>query len=125
MDCKILARMKSRSRSSITRLARGRSRQAWLVLALLALAAPPGVEAAAAARVESVQVPAWMVRNGNRLPVNAGLPLEAGDIVTTGPKGRLLLRLAEGSLVKLGPDAELQLKAWILLRRPVRPCRGC
>ena len=72
MDSNIPAIVKSRSRLSIARLACGCARQAWLVLALLALAAPQGVEAAAA-WVESVQVPAWIVRNGNRLPVNAGL----------------------------------------------------
>ncbi len=118
MDSNIPAIVKSRSRLSIARLACGCARQAWLVLALLALAAPPqGVEAAAA-WVESVQVPAWIVRNGNRLPVNAGLPLEAGDILTTGPKARLLLRLAEGSLVKLRPNAELRLQA---LKPPSAP----
>jgi hypothetical protein len=59
-----------------------------------------------------------MVRNGNRLPVNAGLPLEAGDVLHTGPNARLRLRLAEGSLVKLGPNAELQLQA---LKPPSAP----
>ncbi len=117
MDSNIPTNMKSCSRLSIARLAPGCSRRAWLSLALLALAAPPGVEAAAA-RVESVQVPAWLVRNGNRLPVNAGLPLEAGDVLHTGPKARLRLRLAEGSLVKLGPNAELQLQA---LKPPTTP----
>ncbi len=105
------AEMKSRSRSSVVRLASGCAGRAWLALALLALVAPQGVEAAAAARVESVQVPAWVVRNGHRSPVNAGLPLEAGDILATGANARLLIRLAEGSLVKLGPNAELQLQA--------------
>ena len=117
MDSNIPTNMKPCSRLSIARLAPGCSRRAWLALALLALAAPPGVEAAAA-RVESVQVPAWLVRNGNRLPVNAGLPLEAGDVLHTGPKARLRLRLAEGSLVKLGANAELQLQA---LKPPTTP----
>ena len=117
MDSNIPTNMKWSSRLSIARLAPGCSRRAWLALALLALAAPPGVEAAAA-RVESVQVPAWLVRNGNRLPVNAGLPLEAGDVLHTGPKARLRLRLAEGSLVKLGANAELQLQA---LKPPTTP----
>ncbi len=114
--------MESRSQSSTTRLgsrhfspasvARRSKGAAWLALILLALAAPPAVDAAAAARVERVQVPAWVVRSGNRVPANAGLALEAGDILRTGPNARLLLRLAEGSLVKLGPNAELQLQGW-------------
>jgi hypothetical protein len=59
MDFGIPANMKFCSQSSIARLAAGRSRRAWLVL--LALAGPAAVEAAVAARVESVQVPAWVV----------------------------------------------------------------
>ena len=65
---------------------------------------------APAARVESVQVPAWVVRDGGRLPASAGLALKAGDILRTGRNARLLLRLAEGSVVKLGSNAELQLQ---------------
>jgi hypothetical protein len=85
--------------------------QVWLLLVVLALTCSAGVQAAPAARVESVQVPAWLVRNGNTIPVSAGLTLEAGDRLRTGASARLLLRLAEGSLVKLGPNAELQLQA--------------
>jgi hypothetical protein len=121
MHSNIPAEMNPRSRSCVVRLASGCAVQAWLALALLAsvaLAAPQEVEAAAAAKVESVQVPAWVLRNGTRLPVNAGLPLEAGDILTTGPRARLLIRLAEGSLVKLGADAELKLQA---LKPPSAP----
>jgi len=79
-----------------------------LAVALIALALAPRAEAA---QVERVQIPAWLARGGERLPVNAGMPLESGDRLRTGAGGRLLLRLAEGSLVKLGPDAELVLEA--------------
>lgn len=52
MDSNVPAEMKRRSRLSIAGLACGCARQAWLALALLVLAAPPGVEAAAAWVVE-------------------------------------------------------------------------
>jgi hypothetical protein len=84
---------------------------AAVLVAFLSLAHAPDVAAAAAARIQSVQVPAWVVRGGNRLPANAGMPLEAGDTLRTGPDARLLLQLAEGSVVKLGADAELKLQA--------------
>ena len=77
---------------------------------LLALVVAPCTEAADAARVESVQVPAWLVRADETLPVNAGMPLAAGDRLRTGAGARLRIRLAEGSIVKLGPDAELVLE---------------
>ncbi|NIR61572.1 MAG: FecR domain-containing protein, partial [Gammaproteobacteria bacterium] len=56
-------------------------------------------------------MPAWVQRGGTRLPVAPGMALEAGDILRTGPNARLLVQLAEGSLVKLGADAELRLQA--------------
>lgn len=94
----------------VTGLVTGMTRSAGLVLVALALAVPAGAQAAGGARVESVQVPAWVVRNGTELPVTAGMELESGDILRTGGHARLLLRLAEGSLVKLGADAELELQ---------------
>lgn len=97
--------------SSLTRLATVFARRAWPGLLLLVLTAPAVVTAAPAARIQSVQVPAWLVRAGNRLPINAGMPLEAGDILRTGANARLLVQLAEGSVVKLGPNAELKLQA--------------
>lgn len=95
----------------ILRLVAYFSRPARLLIIALVLTNAPSVQAAPAARVESVQVPAWLVRDGSTIPVSAGLALEAGDILRTGSNARLLLRLAEGSLVKLGPNAELQLQA--------------
>ena len=83
---------------------------ACLVL-LLSGASVSDARAAPAGRVESVQIPAWLERNGSRIPIDAGLQLEAGDVLRTGPHARLLLRLAEGSLVKLGADAEFKLQS--------------
>lgn len=94
-----------------TQPATGFARLARQGLLLLVLMAPAVVEAAPAAHIQSVQVPAWLIRGENRLPIDAGMPLEAGDTLRTGANARLLLQLAEGSVVKLGPNAELELEA--------------
>ena len=63
--------------------------------------------AAPAAIVEGLQMPAWVEHQNVFGPLRVGMPLEAGDRIVTGPNSRVLLRLAEGSLVKLGENAEL------------------
>jgi hypothetical protein len=44
-------------------------------------------------------------RNGSKQPLAAGTALQAGDKVTTGGDARLLLKMSEGSVVKLGENA--------------------
>jgi hypothetical protein len=57
--------------------------------------------------VEAVQMPAWIERRGVRAPLAAGAALQANDKVVTGANARLLVKLAEGSTVKLGERAQL------------------
>ena len=57
--------------------------------------------------VEGVISPAWVERGGRREPLASGMTLNAGDKVHTGPGSRTLLRMAEGSAVKLGENATL------------------
>ena len=81
-----------------------------LALALtLALALLIGEALAAPAVVRLVQAPAWRVRGGERIPLRVGLELDSGDSVHTGSGARALLSLQEGSLVKLGEQADLAL----------------
>jgi hypothetical protein len=68
-----------------------------------AVAAPPDAE------VEALQMPAWLTRDGKRQPLALGAQLKNGDIITTGEGSRVLLRLAEGSVVKLGENARFDL----------------
>jgi len=78
-----------------------------LRFALLAVAfsVPAAVLAApSAAVVESIGLPAWVVRDGKRLPLAAGQPLVPGEMVITGRGSRALLRLPDGSGVRLGED---------------------
>ncbi len=71
---------------------------------LLATVFVPSAMAAAGA-VEAVQMPAWLDRAGLTVPVSPGIALQAGDTLRTGTGARLLLKLEEGSLVKLGENA--------------------
>ncbi len=74
---------------------------------LLALLAAPAA-AQVAATVDGVQMPAWVVRAGNRVPVVPGMELRAGDEVHAGGGSRVVIRLAEGSVVKLGENGKLR-----------------
>jgi hypothetical protein len=76
-----------------------------LVLAALAQA----VFAQPAAVVESVQMPAWVERDGRRAPLAVGMELKGGDAVRTGAGSRALVKLAEGSAVKLGENGHLNI----------------
>jgi hypothetical protein len=85
---------------------------AMLGAALLAVAAVQA-RAAPAALVEGVQMPAWVERAGSgalrRLPLSPGMELRGGDELRTGVGARVYVRLAEGSLVKLGENASLRI----------------
>ncbi len=64
-----------------------------------------------AATVRLLQAPAWLERDGQRQPLRRGAMLQSADRVVTGPQARVLLRLAEGSHVKLGAEASLTLES--------------
>jgi hypothetical protein len=85
----------------------------WIAAAALAalLAMPAARAQPAPATVEGVQMPAWVERDGARQPLAPGMALRPGDSLSTGPNARLLLRLAEGSAVKLGENGTLRLDA--------------
>lgn len=78
-------------------------------LLLLVLMMAAGAAAARALTVEAVLSPAWVERAGGlREPLQPGLLLQDGDRVLTGSGARALLRVAEGSAVKLGENAQLR-----------------
>jgi hypothetical protein len=74
--------------------------------ALLALS--QAAAAQVAATVEGVQMPAWVERNGVKSPLLPGMELKPGDKVVTGGESRALIKLAEGSMVKLGANGQLR-----------------
>jgi len=86
------------------------------MLWVLLLTALAGVARAAHPVVEGVQSPAWVERSGAREPLAVGMRLTERDRVVSGPDARVLLRMPEGSLVKLGADGQLALDR-LLVRR--------
>lgn len=78
-------------------------------LAVLALAAAAGAHAQSAS-VEAVQYPAWLDRGELSVPLMPGTELQSKDRVRTGGNARVLLRLAEGSTVKLGENARFEIE---------------
>ncbi len=66
---------------------------------------------AAAARagptvVEAVQYPAWLERGGHAVPLQPGTTLQPQDRLRTGGNARVLMRMGEGSAVKIGENAQ-------------------
>ena len=80
-----------------------------LVCGITAHAAAPAERAYAV--VDSVQMPAWVDRNGVLQPLEPGKILYNRDYVLTGAGARVIIQLAEGSAVKLGENAQLGLNA--------------
>jgi len=81
-----------------------------LLAADLAQAAPDAV-------VEGIQLPAWVTREGKRQPLGLGIELKSDDEVSTGGSARLLLRLGDGSVVKLGENGRLLLSDLVQRRK--------
>ncbi|MDH3716045.1 MAG: SPOR domain-containing protein [Gammaproteobacteria bacterium] len=75
-------------------------------LAIYLLASP----AFASLRVETLQMPAWLQRQGVTEPLAPGTGLRAGDVLRTGDDARVVLRLEEGSQVKLGENARFAIQ---------------
>lgn len=69
----------------------------------------PAVMAEPAAIVEGLQMPVILDRNGGTQALEPGMSLADGDRLLTGNQARVLLRLADGSHVKLGENAEFYL----------------
>jgi cell division septation protein DedD len=78
-------------------------------LAALAIAVSAGVHAQSA-KVEAVQYPAWLERGGLVAPLTPGTDLQSKDRLRTGGNARVLLRLSEGSTVKLGENARFEIE---------------
>jgi len=84
---------------------------AALVATALAASGPSAAQTrtrpAPLATVESVQLSASVERGKQIVPLGPGTELKEGDRVNTGARSKLVLKLAEGSTVKLGEKASL------------------
>jgi hypothetical protein len=82
-----------------------------VALVVLAASGPSAAQTrtrpAPVATVEAVQLSASVERSKQIIPLGAGTQLKEGDRVNTGARSRLVLKLAEGSTVKLGEKASL------------------
>ena len=67
---------------------------------------PSLTHANTAAKVELLQSNVWLERQGQRIPLTTGDELRNKDKIITGNRARVLLRLNDDSVVKLGEDAE-------------------
>lgn len=59
--------------------------------------------------VEGVVSPAWVERGDKREPLTVGMQLSDKDKIVTGDRARVMLRMSEGSAVKMGENATLAL----------------
>ena len=78
-----------------------------LIMLMVALNLTPAL--ARTLTVEGVVSPAWVERAGKREPLTVGLQLTDQDKIITGERARVMLRMSEGSAVKLGENATLAL----------------
>jgi len=81
----------------------------WSLAILIILMAAPAV-AQQAGIIQGMQMPAWIERKGAKAPVSPGMLIESGDRIQTGSGARILLNLDEGSLVKLGENADFTVR---------------
>ncbi|MEM7250376.1 MAG: SPOR domain-containing protein [Pseudomonadota bacterium] len=75
----------------------------------LALLVPSPAVTASEGDVLGLQFPAWLIRASDRRALTLNTQLVAGDEIQTGSRGRVVLRLNDGSTVKLGSLAVFQL----------------
>jgi hypothetical protein len=78
----------------------------FLVCVFMALAQTTFAQVAAT--VEGVQMPAWLERSGVKSPLLPGMELKPGDKVIAGADSRVMIKLSEGSIVKLGANGQLR-----------------
>jgi hypothetical protein len=71
-----------------------------------ARAAPP-----AGSVVQAVQAPAWIERDGSKIPAAPGMALKERDRLNTGANARLWLATPDGSIVKMGENGSLALES--------------
>lgn len=89
----------------------------WHACAALALGglawgmSRPAHAAPSATVVEAVQLPAWVERNGQRRPAEPGAQLRAKDKAITATGSRMLLRMDDRSMIKLGEQTEFLIQS--------------
>jgi len=89
-----------------------------LALAVCAWSLGQPMQAAAANMVvEAVQLPTWVERQGQRWPAQPGQQLRDNDKAVTADGARMLLRLPDRSVIKLGEQTQFQIET-LVARQP-------
>ncbi|MGE0099798.1 MAG: FecR domain-containing protein [Hydrogenophaga sp.] len=84
---------------------------ALLGCALAWVAAPAARAAPSQTVVEAVQLPAWVERNGERRAASPGATLRSNDRAITADGSRMLLRLSDQSVIKLGEQTDFLIRS--------------
>ena len=95
-------------------MAKGRhhlQRGAAILAAVLAVGVTSTVGAAPNARIETVQAPAWLLRGGEKLPLEAGTQLKNRDRILTGAEARVVVEFADVSAFRIGERSEVLVNA--------------
>lgn len=79
-----------------------------IIVTIICLSFPLLAIAIPAAVVDTVRAKAAFQREGRQQPLAQGIELYAGDIITTGAKARVVIRLADTSLVRIGAHAQVK-----------------
>jgi len=90
------------------------ARLSRFVLACLAtmacLIGSPALASERSTVMEAVQLPAWVERHGQQRPAQPGQLLRAGDLAITAPGARMLMRMPDRSIIRLGEDTRFEIE---------------
>ncbi|MEE9598313.1 MAG: SPOR domain-containing protein [Acidiferrobacterales bacterium] len=84
--------------------------KALVFLAVFTALGSVTVNAAPIAIVEELQMPVWLERGQQRMPLQAGMPLKELDTLETGEAGRLVALFADGSLLEVGERTRISIE---------------
>lgn len=107
------------ARSTGARQAPAARRGRWLLLGFLMLTSPV-LRAAPLVTIDAVLGPVWASRGGTRHALAPGAILEPGQTLITGSGAGARATLADGTVLRLGPDSALQLVAFDRQQRSVQ-----
>ncbi len=85
-------------------------KKSTIASAVLALGAATQVGAVPAGRVLAVAGSATLERDGRQLPLQAGAPVESGDVLAVGDKSALQVRFTDESVVALRSNSQFRIE---------------
>ena len=88
---------------------------ALLVFHLGAAAAAANSAADTVGSVKGSSGAAAILRGGRSLPASPGLRLEAGDVIETGPDGRVGVILRDDGVLSLGPSSRVAIESFLFV----------